>query len=406
MDMNISLMDQRRFIQQRESSAFVHSRYSYGSQTSVYSGQSGASSQSRLGSRLRRCFRWCFFNNNNNNRRHRSSSNRKNHKKNSSRRKSNTSTRDKIIEYRRKQSTFVPLTLAKPQEDFASHAILMPNQSGQNSIISGDDINFTPQIGLQLYDANSIQRPLLTQDLSDYGHSSRSSAGDAMRFDGTGLVTGMGDFATNCNEPNFTTNESNDCSTSTDDVKQSDEHDPSSDRLLMMKCSPALNAADDDCSCCNDDDQEEKKSQLLSSQADLGFYTDTYYNTHTSSSSNDTLKHIVDECINEQVSAPLPTSEYLATLNAMSPEISLYQNVDGNGLVYGDNEYEISSPTASVDVDNQIPPECPFDDQYTIQDEQQMQELFDNLAIGDINIAREVVAHENGTHSNDDESES
>lgn len=403
MDINISLMDQRRFIQQRESSAFVHSRYSYGSQTSIYSDQSRESRNNRLGSRIGRCFNWCFFNRQTGNQNHRRSSSRNSKRKNSSssRRKSNTSTRDKIIEYRRKQSTFVPLTLAKPQEDFASHAVLMPNQS--NSIISSDEINYAP---IQSYNNNNSIQPIITHNITDYGHSPRSSTGSALRFDDTGgLVTGMGDYATDCNEPNFHNNNNNNytnnsttdnSSSAMDDsndihnLKQQND-DSNSDRLLMMKCSPPQLVDNDNCSCCNengdDDDDNEKKSQLLSSQADLGFYTNTYdYNTHTSSSSNDTLKHIVDECINEQVSAPQPTSEYLATLNAISPEISIYQNVDGNNCPYGDNEYDISSPTASVDVDNQIPPECHFDEHYNTEDDneqQTMQELFDNLAVSD-----------------------
>lgn len=111
IDSHISLMDQRRFIQQRDSSAFLHSHVSFPSEDNI-------SVRSGFGSSIRRCLRCLFFSGRRRDDRGAGSE--------GSRRQPRLSARNRLIEYRRKQSTFVPSTLAKPQDDFASHGLVLP----------------------------------------------------------------------------------------------------------------------------------------------------------------------------------------------------------------------------------------------------------------------------------------
>lgn len=118
LESRMSLYDQQRFIYKRESTTSVHSlrrRYAaddYEHDDNLDDGDSSVG----LMTRVRRCF-GCLK------QRRGSQSTRDGRRKRSKKRK--LSARNRLIEYRRKQSTFVPSTLAKPQDDFASHGVVL-----------------------------------------------------------------------------------------------------------------------------------------------------------------------------------------------------------------------------------------------------------------------------------------
>lgn len=117
VDTQVSLMDQQRFIYQRDSSAFARSQQA--SQIGSEDYYDDYEEPSSFSSSVRRCFN-CLLG-------------RKRSPKKKEGRK--LSTEDRVLEYRRKQFTFVPSTLAKPHEDFASHGIIMPGTSEAEQLL-------------------------------------------------------------------------------------------------------------------------------------------------------------------------------------------------------------------------------------------------------------------------------
>lgn len=99
IDTRMSLIDQQRFVYQRESSTFARSHLSDSSEDYRSRG---------LGSSIRKCFA-CI-------------TGRKSRDQKLKRRR--PSRKERKLEYRRRQFTFVPSTLAKPHEDLATHGII------------------------------------------------------------------------------------------------------------------------------------------------------------------------------------------------------------------------------------------------------------------------------------------
>lgn len=260
----ISFMDQHRFVSQRDSTAFIQSQMSIASDDTC-------DRSPRFGSSLRRCFK-CLF------------SRRSRERKGRNRQ----SARNRLAEFRRKQSTFIPSTLAKPQDDFATHGMIMPpfDYHGQTA-------------------SNS--------DYSSGSRSSGSSDGGSPFYDNYGARTLAQE----------TQDQSYDLTTQQNfngGVKSCDARD----LLCSDKCDSL-----DELDCC--------KKTLSSNQSyythDLGFY-DAY-----TSSSNDTLKHIVDQSINEQVLDP--SSQFIGLDAITSPVVS-------SSCSNCQDHIEVSSPTVSL----------------------------------------------------------
>ena len=222
----ISLMDQRMFISQRNSSAFIQSHHSDWSDDLDRPPESITKSILRCLGCLRR-------------------------RKRPGQPKRKLSARDKVIEYRRKQSTFVPSTLAKPHEDFASHGIILPG-------------------------AGVLQADFKSNRSSSPASAQLAHEGEQLQADVYGTPN-----------PND-----------------------------QLRCPPTtiLQA-----------DQDELSQKSLT---DLGFW-----DTFKTDSSSDTLKQLVDQEINEQVSPPEPI------------EVSLITPTEGNSA---SEQVDVSSPTASV----------------------------------------------------------
>lgn len=424
MDSHISLLDQRRFIQQRDSLIPIRStsNISYRSNSSLYN----SSTRSSMGSTMKRCFNWCSFwsrsnNNNNNNKResNRTTSGARSSKSSRRKKSSSSSARNRLIEYRRRQSTFVPSTLAKPHDDFASHGIILDGieeTAGPGSSLAyGQDFGIGALMSQDNYHNEQIppssmnfQSPSSNGGLinltDSYNGSSYNGPSSYDRNDlpSQGAQTHVGAISIQGNETSSKDAPPQQVSNFSDnspDNKAAPSPGSERDSYRMMKCSPgADNDNNNSCSCCQNStnsSRDIKKNPSLSEEGDLGFFDTLTYNT---SSSNDTLKHIVDSYINDEVSPPEPVPlEY-----NFSPEISLAHNDyddddrQNNEQSVNDNhiDYEISSPTASVDVDlfveadNQVPPDCSswqdgdHDNLDNFNESNEiMQQLFENLSI-------------------------
>jgi len=270
IDSRMSLMDQQRFIYQRESSGFLPG------QVTRLSDDEREDESGGLSSRIRRCFD-CI----------RGRGGRRKRKP----RKHKLSARNRMIEFRRRQSTFVPSTLAKPQEDFASHGIV---------------INQAPEV-----DQNS--------DYSSYPSKSSFSSGSNSPDRGCDIA---GQLEPNDNLQQHAMITEQAFPTTNDQLK-------SSYCLAVESQDPQLGYDDyslgDTCSSYKKDGQSQE-----SALTDLG-YSDALTN-----SSSDSLKQIVDRSVNEE--APLPESD-IPSVIAISP---LSSSDSPNEQV------DISSPTVSV----------------------------------------------------------
>lgn len=276
IDTRMSLVDQQRFVYQRESSTFVRSQQSHTSEDSEDYRNRG------LRSSIRRCFA-CITG--------RKIRNRGGKKRRPSR-------KERKLEYRLRQFTFVPSTLAKPHEDLATHGILssLPqNQAESNS------------------------------DYSSYSKSSGSSRSNSP------TNHQFGEMAENIPANQMTNYQQQQSMTIehgvpgyNDQLKSSYNHQPSNqinydDYTYSDGCGSYKKNG---CSCD-------------SALTDLG-----YFETLTSNSS-DTLKQIVEQTINEQV-APIGES-ILINEEPFSPIVSV------NGENNSSEEIAISSPTASLE---------------------------------------------------------
>lgn len=279
IDSHISIMDQRRFIQQRDSSAMIQSNVSFPSDDSL-------TARRGLGSAIRRCF-FCLIGKR---RPDSNSKRRKRHRK--------LSARNRLIEYRRKQSTFVPSTLAKPQDDFASHGLEYP---GYDEVVEFSIAhNLEPDLG-DAYDSRSSD--------SQSPDGSRNNRNQDAGFNK------LGNLSENI-VSNFT------------GIEQGKGQDrPSYELMKSLPTDGSLKSLYSDSG---------KKSFTYSiGEPDFGYF-DTY-----TSSSNDTLKHIIDQSINEQEASP--RLEYSNEYTSDSPVVSSF-----NGDESQCRDVEISSLTASV----------------------------------------------------------
>lgn len=237
IDSRMSIADQRRFIYQRESTSMVHSNDDYGLQSS------GGIVKS-----IRQCFN-CILG--------RKKTNKK--KKRSKPKKRKMSARNRMIEYRRKQSTFVPSTLAKPQDDFASHGLL-------------------PVPGMAI-DGNP--------DYSIYSKSPCSTQSGSLKCNADAA-------ADQTNESNFQHQQQ----TITLEHGAPNPHGQlKSSRTFHDGYTNQLNYDD---YTFSDDQYNKIGVSCDSALTDLGYH-DSYTN-----SSNDTLKQIIDQTINNEVAPVQP----------------------------------------------------------------------------------------------------
>lgn len=279
IDTRMSLVDQQRFVYQRESSTFMRSQQSYTSEDSDDYGNRG------LRSSIRRCFA-CI-------------TGRKSRDR--GRKKRRPSRKERKLEYRRRQFTFVPSTLAKPHEDLATHGIL----------------SSLPQ-----------NQPESNSDYSSYSKSSGSSRSNSpsnLQF-GEIAETIPANQMTNYQQQQSMTIEHG-VPSYNDQLKSSYNHQLD-------------NQINYDDYTYSDGYGSYKKNGCSCDSAltDLG-----YFGTLTSNSS-DTLKQIVEQTINEQV-APIGDS-ILADDEPFSPILSV------NGETNSSEEILISSPTASLEEEN------------------------------------------------------
>lgn len=279
LETRMSLLEQQRFIAQPESSAIVQSQQSYMSDDYDYRSEG-------FGSSLRRCFN-CIMG-------------RKNRRRRPPKRK--LSARNRMIEYRRKQSTFVPSTLAKPQEDFASHGILLPPaklmHDGSNSDYSS-------------YSRSSCSSRSSSPD-NDLGGAGAVASREGQTFQQQTMTMEHGAPAPG------------------DDLK-------SPHTVQDQTFSRQINYEDysyGDGYCSYKKDEYSHDSALT----DLGYF-DTLTN-----SSNDTLKQIVDQTINEQEAHPGPIL-LVDNLPVISPISTAGSNQS--------EQVDVSSPTASINDQNE-----------------------------------------------------
>lgn len=272
IDTRMSLIDQQRFVYQRESSTFVRSHLSNESEQSDYRSRG-------LGSSIRRCFA-CI-------------TGRKSRDRRPKKRK--LSRKERKLEYRRRQFTFVPSTLAKPHEDLATHSILTsPQDQG---------------------DSNS--------DYSSYSKSSgssRSNSPNNQQYGQMAEIIPNQQIPTNFQQQSMTMEHG--VPSYNDNLKSSHGHQTNNQ----------INY--DDYTFSDGYGSYEKNGcSYDSALTDQG-----YFETLTSNSS-DTLKQIVEQTINEQV-APVAGS---LSINGepFSPIIS----VNESNL---SEQIDISSPTASL----------------------------------------------------------
>lgn len=290
LETRMSLLEQQRFISQPESSALVQSQ-----QQSYLTDDYDYQSDGGLGSSLRRCFN-CIMG-------------RKNRRRANRPAKRKLSVRNRMIEYRRKQSTFVPSTLAKPQEDFASHGIPLPSSKPLNH-----------------GDSNS--------DYSSYSQSSCSSRSSSPGHD----LGGAAVSAIVLQEGQSTIQQQQQTLTIEHDAPTSNSNLKSSRNFQDQTFSAQFNYGD---YSYGDGYSSYKKEGYSRDSAltDLG-----YFDSLTINSSNDTLKQIVDQTINDQVAHPDPIS-LGDNLQVVSPISTTESNRS--------DHVDISSLTASVNDQNE-----------------------------------------------------
>lgn len=285
MDSQISIMDQQRFIYQRDSSALIH--YQPSNFSDDQQGRTGG-----VGKSIMRCFT-CF------------------RKRGRSKGKRRLSAKDRMLEYRRRQSTFVPSTLAKPQEDFASHGIILPSTSPNAQ------------------DANS--------DYSSYSKSSYSSSSHSLGYPG-------GD------ETGTRVDQAISDTTARQTIGSLDQRNPdhsgqlkSFHTLVDYQGTMDSQLNYDDYSFGDGHDSYKKnESSWDSALTDLGC-SDTY----KTNSSSDTLKQLVDRSINEQVVLP----EQILNGIQEDPIVSPISSAEVDNVP--SDQVDISSATASV-VDEEV----------------------------------------------------
>lgn len=321
IDSQISFMDQQRFVYKRDSAAFIQTPMPL-NWSDDYDGSSVSATTTSYATpglgfkRILRCLGCLRPKATTTCRRRRP------------RRK--LSFRDRVLEYRRRQSTFVPSTLAKPHEDFASHGIILLHPTGGeinsdysscshsscSSSRSNSPPNYRPE---QQADAFCLDS---TIPMQTHEHQLTRSTRQATAYNNRQTGT----MALEHGQPG-----------PNDQLKSAQQHQPEHYR-------PQLNYGD---FTFGDNYQNYKKTDLSRESAltDLAYFSDTY----RSNSSSDTLKYLVDQSINEQVSLPQPL-QLIGEADMVSP-LSSSSPHNGCGKKERDSpseQVDISSLTASV----------------------------------------------------------
>lgn len=327
IDTQISLMDQKRYIYQRDSSAFMQNpSFEDGDNNNNNDDNDDLYAPRGLGSRLRRCF-CCLMRG----ARPPTQASRRPKKR-------KISHRNRALEYRRRQSTFVPSTLAKPQEDFASHGIVLgaPGTSGAGG-------------AYQQYAR------------SDYSSCSRSS-GASSRSNSPAPAAG---WSANSHNAAAAAAEQQEFGTTMGNDNNEQGLKTSNIECCLDCCVPPSlppQYHDDSIGAQHSDVGSHKK---LSEESYESAYTSAGYFDTLNSSSNDTLKHIVDTSINEQVAQPEPLA--FEPSNVVSPVTT--SSCDNS---FQHEQVDVSSPTASV-VSSQVHRDADQDDACELA--QQLDEL-------------------------------
>jgi hypothetical protein len=309
----VSYLDQQRFVYQRDSSAMLHSprqsNYSDDYDTSNYSENFRGPVPGFK--RFLRCI-GCI-------RRQPSGKRHRRHRR-------KLSFRDRVLEYRRRQSTFVPSTLAKPQEDFASHGIMLPHSSrhGQGAEINSDYSSCSHSS----CSSNGSNSPRNYQDTAAcLNNTIPMQTQDQHRTQANGFSRHTGSVA-------FEHEQS-----STNDQLKSGQNYERYDHVSGAQ----LNYGDYTFGEGYQSYEKQEATSRDSAMTDLGYTNNTY----KSNSSSDTLKHLVDQSVNEQVSPPQPLpANYNEMISPLSSASNHHQN--GNHQSPQSEQFEVSSPTASA----------------------------------------------------------
>lgn len=311
IDTQMSILDQQRFIFRKESST-LRSKYSNTSDDYNQEEQQSLG----FGSSIRRCFA-CLIG--------RKNATTKSSKKHKRPKKRKLSARNRIIEYRRRQSTFVPSTLAKPHEDFASHGIILPQS---NQILINQQSN---KSGL---DSNS--------DYSSYSRSSNSSSRSQSPDNNNSYQQQQQQLEQNFNSDIYQNQRQT--------MTLEHEIPQGFNEQQLKSCSNKTKYTyNDKPADLNYDDYTFSDGGYSSSLKKDNYKnesgaTDMGYYDSMASYSNDTLKQIVDQAINEV--EPLDNNEIIEGLNSnielISPLLSIEENNNNQDVL------EISSPTIST----------------------------------------------------------
>ena len=297
LDSQISIMDQRRFIFQRDSSAFTRAQQHNNEQ---YGDDADSSHHSGIGRRILRCL-GCLA---------KRESRRRGRRGDRPKRK--LSARDRLLEYRRRQSTFVPSTLAKPHEDFASHGIMLPTSvpTTNNNFINSDYSSYSRS-------SNSSSRS------SSPGYSNQNQNQNQMQVNlSADFPQQQQSFSFQHGDLNNYNQELKSCCLVNNENRNTDERQLDYGDFTF------------------DNGYESYKKNDSSKDSALADLSNSEHCKHDLSS--DTLKSLVDQSINEQVELPEPFEDQLAGEDRISP---VSMNDDETHRV--SDLVEISSPTVS-----------------------------------------------------------
>lgn len=363
IDTQMSLMDQQRFIYQRDSSAFT-TRSQQESNLGSDDYYDEYEQESSFGSSVRRCFN-CLLG-------------RKSAPKRQKKRR--MSTKNRNLEYRRKQFTFVPSTLAKPHEDFASHGIIMPGSSHsaepqQQDEYNSDYSSFSKSshssrgnspvnaTSCDIETVNQQQQLLPVENelgVQNQGELTNQSLAGVYNIDSTSNVNLYGADQVSLQNNNYVSEEYNSLAEnvyvntsainlevdqlqlSGQNVLESSSNDQQLKSSYNNMQSQQRQLDYDDYTYSNSDNNygTYKKNcySCESALTDMGYFGGDTWNTN---SSNDTLKNIVEQTINDQIGLPEPIL-YNDCDEPLSPIVSV------SGSNQSDEQVDVSSPTASL----------------------------------------------------------
>lgn len=211
-----------------------------------------------------------------------------------------------MLEYRRRQSTFVPSTLAKPQEDFASHGIVLPENEHSSSDYSSFSRSYSNSSGGF---SSPSDGPEHDAHYPSGAHVPATIAFESFRNSGTLVDSAEHGYFQSQEEP---------LKSNLDSVASKPSYDFSDSYGSYKK------------------DGFSRDSNLT----DLGFF-----DSMNGNSSFETLKQIVDQGVNEQEALPAGASleRDLATLSPVRSQSQADEHSDQTALL------DISSPTVSIE---------------------------------------------------------